>query len=501
MIESRPESPSSGSRDLEMKGDTEHYESDPEQYLSNEVDYILQRHGTLKLDPMPTNSENDPLNWSELKKNYHLLLVGTQAMTTTFMAAGIVPAYETMAEEYGKAVHDCSYLTSVQILIFGLFPLFWMPMMSKFGRRPILTLGVLVATVCNIGGGFCKTYGQQMATRVILSFFMCPALPVGTAVVAEVCFSDQRGSRNGLWAVLLTLGTPLGPFIMGFVQQHAGTRWVYWVFAIVNFIQFIGWLIADETLYLRGDDEGKGIRHWFGMITKTNYKFSFDSFFGPLRLGVNYRVVVAAVSHAIVFCYANIVLVVEMPEVFGKKFKLDAQQTGLQFIAIIIGSLIGEVMSGTISDWWMNRRIKKRGGVKLIEDRLWMAYSGYILVIIGLIVWGVMLVQAKDGQWTVKPLIGAAFAAAGNQVVTTPLITYAVDDNHKKAVEAGLFINIVRQIWAFIGPFYFPPMFSNLGFDKAAAIMVCIVAAVGAFPVIAVHIIGVNRLKKDGVHQ
>ncbi|KAA8898285.1 hypothetical protein TRICI_006603 [Trichomonascus ciferrii] len=501
MIESRAESPSSSSRDLEMKGEVQHYESEEQQYTPQEVDYILQRHGTLQLDPMPTNSEKDPLNWPELKKNYHLTLVGTQAMMTTFMAAGLVPAYETMAEEYGHPVHDISYLTSVQILIFGLFPSFWMPIMSKFGRRPVLTLGVLVATACNIGGGFCKTYGQQMATRVILSFFMCPALPVGTAVVAEVCFSHQRGSRNGLWAVLLTLGTPLGPFIMGFVQQHAGTHWVYWVFAIVNFIQFLGWLAADETLYLRGEDEGKGIRHWFGMITKTNYKFTLESFIAPLRLGSNYRVLVAAISHAIVFCYANIVLVVEMPEVFGKKFKLDAQQTGLQFIAIILGSLIGEIMSGTISDWWMNRRIKQRGGVKLIEDRLWMAYSGYILVIIGLIVWGTMLVQATDGEWTVKPLVGAAFAAAGNQVVTTPLITFAVDDNHKKAVEAGLFINIVRQIWAFIGPFYFPPMFNSLGFDKAAAVMVCIVAAVGAFPVIAVHIIGVKRLKKNDVHQ
>lgn len=63
------------------------------------------------------------------------------------------------------------------------------------------------------------------------------------------------------------------------------------------------------------------------------------------------RVLIAVCAHAIFFCYGNIALIVEMPIHFGEKFNFDAQQIGLQFIAIIIGCILGEQLSGPLSDW------------------------------------------------------------------------------------------------------------------------------------------------------
>jgi hypothetical protein len=40
------------------------------------------------------------------------------------------------------------------------------------------------------------------------------------------------------------------------------------------------------------------------------------------------------------------------------------------------------------------------------------------------------------------------------KVVTTVLITYAVDCNPDDSASVGVFINFVRQEWAFIGPFW-----------------------------------------------
>lgn len=35
---------------------------------------------------------------------------------------------------------------------------------------------------------------------------------------------------------------------MGFVQYHVGTKWIYFTFAVMNFVL---WLLADETVYVR----------------------------------------------------------------------------------------------------------------------------------------------------------------------------------------------------------------------------------------------------------
>lgn len=47
------------------------------------------------------------------------MMVAFHSMISTFMAAGIVPAYDIMAEEYGITVTEASYLTSIQVGLFN----------------------------------------------------------------------------------------------------------------------------------------------------------------------------------------------------------------------------------------------------------------------------------------------------------------------------------------------------------------------------------------------
>lgn len=64
----------------------------------------------------PTNdSPQDPRNWPQWKKNAQILMVAFHSCVSTFMAAGIIPAYDVLAEDYGVTVPDASYLTSFQV--------------------------------------------------------------------------------------------------------------------------------------------------------------------------------------------------------------------------------------------------------------------------------------------------------------------------------------------------------------------------------------------------
>lgn len=63
----------------------------------------------------PTDSPQDPRNWPHWKKNAQILMVAFHSMMGTFMAAGIIPAYDAFAEEYNITVPAASYLTSFQV--------------------------------------------------------------------------------------------------------------------------------------------------------------------------------------------------------------------------------------------------------------------------------------------------------------------------------------------------------------------------------------------------
>lgn len=65
-----------------------------------------------------TQAPEAPINWPAWKRNAQILMVAIHSMVCVFMAAGIIPGYESMAEEYKITVPQASYLTSVQVCIF-----------------------------------------------------------------------------------------------------------------------------------------------------------------------------------------------------------------------------------------------------------------------------------------------------------------------------------------------------------------------------------------------
>lgn len=177
---------------------------------------------------------------------------------------------------------------------------------------------------------------------------------------------------------------------------------------------------------------------------------------------------------------------IEIPQVFPERFEFNTQQVGLQFLSIVIGSVIGEQVGGLISDRWMLLRQRRKGEPPALEYRLWLSYFGHALAICGVVVFCVMLPKAGE-KWNIVPVVGVAIGAVGNQIVTTINITYAVDCYRPDAASVGVFITFVRQIWGFIGPFWFPQMFENVGWAGGAGIAVGMIIAVSVIPTILVQ--------------
>lgn len=193
-----------------------------------------------------------------------------------------------------------------------------------------------------------------------------------------------------------------------------------------------------------------------------------------------------------IFLFGSVLITVELPQLFGEKFHFNAQQLGLQFLGIIVGSVVGEQLGGSLSDFWMNRKARKTGVMPRPEYRLWLSYAGYILTVVGVVVFLVQTNDAGEGKWNISPVIGIAIAGAGNQIVTTVLITYAVDCHPEESASVGVFITFVRQVWGFIGPFWFPAMFTNVGIAPSACVAAALIVGVSIAPTILIQGCGKN---------
>ncbi|TVY81245.1 Efflux pump radE [Lachnellula suecica] len=458
-------------------------------------DYLMARHGTVDLTPLPTMDPADPLNWPAWKKNINLFLVAFHAMMTTFIAASVIPAFELFSIDFGVSLTQASYITSVQILILGISPIFWKPISNRFGRRPIWLISTFLSMVCNIGCAESNSYPAQIVTRILVAFFISPAIAISSAVVTETFFARERAQKMGIWTLMVTLGPPSGPFIMGFVAYHTnGWQWIYWILAMVNGAQFILYFFfSPETLYVRNSTGPKNTslspfrRQYLNFGKLGPYPITWRDFWTPITLFAYPNILLPTIAYSLIFGFSSVLLTVEIPQLFTPKFGFNAQQIGLQFLGMIIGSVLGEQLGGRGSDWFMRRKAAQLGRSRTVapEYRIWVSYPGFALVLCGLVVFCVQL--NKLTTYNVTPIIGIGISAFGNQMITTVLVTYAVDCHHEHAASIGVFINLVRSTWGFIGPFFFPDMFTNLGLDGTAGLMVGILIVFAILPIVFIQ--------------
>ncbi|CAK9441485.1 uncharacterized protein LODBEIA_P53530 [Lodderomyces beijingensis] len=454
--------------------------------------YLIAKHGTYQLDPVPSMNDEDPLNWSKGVKYLQLGMVAFHGFMSTFCASGLVPSLGVLAGAFGITTATASYLIGVQIVLIGAFPLLWVPFMQKYGKRQLLILSVLGSCLFNLGGAYSNNYGMMMAMRSLQAVFISPGLAVGGAVVGELTFSHQRGVMSGVWSIAINLGTMAGALFMGFVAERESVNVVYLVFVAINAAQVVAYfLFGKETLY-NYNDLSKNEPNRFKQLTRfgaiiPEFKLNLKTVLHPFAYFANWRIFIATWAYSICFMHANIATNVEIPEVMYVKFGMGPQALGLQFLGLLVGTIIGEV-GGYASDKFQGWGQKNNKGNSF---RLWVTYPGFACAVCGIIVFGYQIDAITT--YNITPLIGLAICAFGLQVMTSPLIAYCIDINPIMASDIISFISFCRQTLAFLGTFWFPIMFVKLGFTMAYSVMAILMAALAFIPVLFLHILEAKK--------
>jgi len=247
---------------------------------------------------------------------------------------------------------------------------------------------------------------------------------------------------------------------------------------------------GPETRYIRSASTHQSKdrkKSYFNFSRIDPAPLTVSQFYHPLTLATKPSILLPTFAYAMTFLFASVLITVELPQLFGEKFSFNAQQLGLQFLGVIVGSVIGEQLGGSLSDYWMNRHARKTQSTPPPEYRLWLSYSGFILTIVGMVVFLVQTANAPQNHWNITPVVGIAIAGVGNQIVTTVLITYMVDSYPGESASVGVFVTFVRQIWGFIGPFWFPAMFESVGISGSAGIAAGLLTSCSILPVLFVQ--------------
>jgi DHA1 family bicyclomycin/chloramphenicol resistance-like MFS transporter len=183
------------------------------------------------------------------------LLLGLQAVTTDLY----LPALPAIREELGASMGEIQLTLTALLLAFGISQLVWGPLSDRFGRRPVLLVGMSAYVLASIACVLASGIGWLIAARVLQGVAMGAAVMAARAIVRDL-FQPHEGARvmsqalTGLGVIACTCA-PVGGLL---------SDWVGWRPALLAITVFgLGTLVLlwrgyQETLPLRRHDA----LHW-----------------------------------------------------------------------------------------------------------------------------------------------------------------------------------------------------------------------------------------------
>ncbi|KAM5354089.1 hypothetical protein ACJ41O_000739 [Fusarium nematophilum] len=223
-----------------------------DEWASVSGDSIPEKHGDIILVPPPTQSPNDPLNWSLARKSWHSFLVCyivalTAATSNVAGAAGV-----GVNEQYGISYDVFNTGAGVLFVAIGYWTLLSSPAVHLYGRRILYLVGTVWGLVGNIWFGLL----QNTADTVWSQLFVGASESVAEAVVQlsllDIWFEHQNGTSLGLYTLATSVGTYVGPLIGGHLAHNIGWRWIGHVGAIASgFTLVLFYFGLEETAFDR----------------------------------------------------------------------------------------------------------------------------------------------------------------------------------------------------------------------------------------------------------
>ncbi|KIW90026.1 uncharacterized protein Z519_09456 [Cladophialophora bantiana CBS 173.52] len=478
-----------------------------ENAVSEKPDNVRRdRHG-FPLLPQPTRFRDDPLNWPSWLKWLVLIQASFLAMLGPFNSAVVNPALVPLAKLFHIPVSQAPYQTTSVIISVGISPLFWTPLANVYGRRPVYLVSTVIGIVATVGSGVAKTWHTLIIARVFSGVGVGAAMALGAATVNDMFFLHERGMKMGVFTVFLTNGAHVAPVIGGYLVQTAGVRWAYYFPAIVNAVTLVIMIFAmPETLFSRSEkvlaehEERTYMQMLFSFRRNAlrDRRVHLRDFVRPFEMMYYPSVTLTCLYYIVSFAFSSILPAVTVAILFTKIYHFKTGAIGLMLgLPLLVGSALGEFLSGPFSDWFMYRYAKKHGGERKPEARLPASLGSLLLCPTGIIIYGVCLYHKT--HW-MGPVMGMAIASFGLQLVTTVSYAYCSDCYKPQSGEISSLYNFWRQTFAFPLGFYALP-FANEITIQWAWVTLALLTAVTSMGIVVLMFKGEEWRKRLGQPQ
>ncbi|GMM27784.1 hypothetical protein DAMA08_005000 [Martiniozyma asiatica (nom. inval.)] len=489
-------------------------------YLEADYNYKYQKNRKFKdipdlktkfgviLIPQPTNSINDPLNWSKRRKSLHFIIL---LLLTAFNAA--ISNDASAPTDSINALTGISYSTlndtaGVLFVAIGVSTWLYSPFDYLLGRKIVVVLGALFLFLGSMWYARMKNDGDSFGSQILIGFGSGSSDAHVQLCFSSIFFTHQLGAVTTIYNMAYALGTFLGPLIANYVSASLGFRWVGWSGTIAGASILLIVLFAFEEnafeyyrFKYRNDDLTLNLSLMkYGILSASetddsvhlgyyDEKFGWWRRFSPFKLTPNpkFRTIKGFTKHylklltlpvrclwfpPVLFAGAlcglqnallTFYLTTEDTLLYDPPFNYDNSRVALMNVPCIVGSIIGCLYAGSITDYFTLYLARKNDGVVESEFRLYFAFLSGTFGAVGLLMFGFGISRNLD--WRVF-YIGLGFIAYMFSSSMNLAMLYVMDTYRDLVLETLVGVAFINNMFGCIFTFACSPWLETSGIEN-----------------------------------
>lgn len=409
--------------------------------------------------PDPADSPQTPL--SSTRRSIILMIVTLSGLLSPMASTIYLPSMIHIEKDFDATKAELDLSVSLYLLTVGISPLFWGTLSDRAGRRWIAILSQTIMLLASIGCALSESINTLIIMRVLKAVGASACSVTGIGTISDIYSPVEKGAAMGIFFIGPMFGPSLGPLIGGIINEYGDWRSVFWFLTIACVV------LITATFFFVPETLKKPSK-------KTTCKrFQLSSLGNPLSsLSLfQYPKVLAMLLYAglIYGSYYNISL--SQTRIMHNLYKLSSLKTGLTYLSIGAGNILGSYFGGRFSDYIYFRANRNSNFPSRPEARLHSCWPGAILIMIGLGLNGFFVEYRYALSFT---LFSQFLVGLGMANVFTVTSTYLTDLFPSKAASVTACTNFMRNfvssivtsfstnLMAAIGPFYLFLTFASL---------------------------------------
>jgi DHA1 family bicyclomycin/chloramphenicol resistance-like MFS transporter len=180
------------------------------------------------------------------------VIIAAALMALNALAIDIMlPALPQMAHDFGLTDQNrAQWIVASYVLGFGCAQLIYGPLSDRFGRRPLVLIGVGLYAITGAVAAFASTFELMIVARVAQGIAAASSRTLAIAIVRDRFEGRQMARVMSLTFIIFMIIPIIAPTIGQTILTFAHWQWIFLLLVIYATILFIAiWLLLPETLH------------------------------------------------------------------------------------------------------------------------------------------------------------------------------------------------------------------------------------------------------------